>query len=50
MVQTGTFVGLVVASAINVGANHLIWGWRLTLGLAAVPGSILLLGVSPRFL
>ena len=45
MVQTGTFVGLVVASAINVGTNHLIWGWRLSLGLAAVPGAILLLGM-----
>ena len=46
MVQTGTFIGLVCASAINVGSNHLIWGWRLSLGLAAVPGSILLLGAS----
>ena len=44
MVQTGTFIGLVCASAINVGTNHLIWGWRLSLGLAAVPGGILLLG------
>lgn len=44
MVQTGTFTGLVIASAINVGTNHLIWGWRLSLGLAAVPGLILLLG------
>ncbi len=44
MVQTGTFLGLVVASAINVGTNYLVWGWRLSLGLAAVPGAILLLG------
>lgn len=44
MVQTGTFTGLVVASAINVGTNYLVWGWRLSLGLAAVPGAILLLG------
>ncbi len=47
MVQTGTFVGLVAASAINVGTNHLIWGWRLSLGFAAVPGAILLLGTLP---
>ena len=48
MVQTGTFTGLVVASAINVGTNYLVWGWRLSLGLAAVPGAILLLGEDLR--
>ena len=50
MVQTGTFTGLVVASAINVGTNYLVWGWRLSLGLAAVPGAILLLGEHCRAL
>ena len=50
MVQTGTFTGLVVASAINVGTNYLVWGWRLSLGLAAVPGAILLLGEQHRVL
>ena len=50
MVQTGTFTGLVVASAINVGTNYLVWGWRLSLGLAAVPGAILLLGEHCRVL
>ena len=48
MAQTGTFTGLVVASAINVGTNYLVWGWRLSLGLAAVPGAILLLGEHHR--
>ena len=49
MVQTGTFTGLVVASAINVGTNYLVWGWRLSLGLAAVPGAILLLGEQHKY-
>lgn len=44
IVQLGTISGIVVANAINIGTNRLLWGWRLSLGLAAVPGSILLLG------
>ena len=44
LVQLGTFTGIVVANAINIGTNHLVWGWRISLGFAAVPGSILLLG------
>ena len=44
IVQLGTISGIVVANAINIGTNKLIWGWRLSLGLAAVPGSVLLLG------
>ncbi len=42
--QLGTIGGIVVANAINIGTNKWIAGWRISLGLAAVPGSILLLG------
>jgi MFS family permease len=45
LVQCGTITGIVVASAVNIGTNHLYWGWRLSLAIAAIPGSILLLGV-----
>ena len=44
LVQCGTITGIVVASAINIGTINLYWGWRISLGLAAVPGTILLLG------
>ena len=44
LVQLGTIGGIVVANAINIGTNNLLWGWRLSLGLAAVPGLILLMG------
>ncbi|KAL0041564.1 hypothetical protein WJX79_007531 [Trebouxia sp. C0005] len=44
IVQLGTIGGIVVANAINIGTNKWIAGWRISLGLAAVPGSILLLG------
>ena len=44
IVQLGTISGIVVANAINIGTNRLLWGWRISLGLAAVPGSVLLLG------
>ena len=37
--------GILVAQLVNIGAfNIRPWGWRLSLGLAAVPGTILLLG------
>ncbi len=42
--QCGTITGIVIASAINIGTSRVVWGWRISLGLAAVPGSILLLG------
>lgn len=47
LVQLGTIGGIVVGTGINVGASFLEWGWRLPLALAAVPGSILLLGEPP---
>ncbi|BDA50848.1 Sugar transport protein MST4 [Coccomyxa sp. Obi] len=44
LVQCGTITGIVVASAINIGTSRVLWGWRISLALAAVPGTILLLG------
>lgn len=50
LVQCGTITGIVIASAINIGTNRIIWGWRISLALAAVPGSILLLGAQDTLL
>ena len=37
--------GILFAQLINIGTYNIRpWGWRLSLGLAAVPGTILLLG------
>lgn len=37
--------GILLAQSINVGTSHLEHnGWRISLGLAAVPGIILLIG------
>ena len=47
IVQLGTISGIVVANAINIGTNKWIAGWRISLGLAAVPGTVLLLGAWP---
>ena len=44
LVQLGTISGIVVANAINIATNSLLWGWRLSLGLAAVPGLVLVFG------
>ena len=44
LVQLGTISGIVVANAINIATNSLLWGWRLSLGLAVVPGLVLVLG------
>ena len=44
LVQCGTITGIVVGSAINIGANAIEWGWRIPLALAAFPGRVLLLG------
>ena len=37
-------IGILTAQLINYGLQDLEWGWRLSLGLAAVPATILLLG------
>lgn len=44
LVQLGTISGIVGANAINIATNKLVWGWRLSLGLAALPGTVLVLG------
>lgn len=37
--------GIFLAQCINIGTYNIRpWGWRLSLGLAAIPGTILLLG------
>lgn len=37
--------GILIAQVINIGTYNIRpWGWRLSLGLASVPGTILLLG------
>jgi ABC-type Fe3+ transport system permease subunit len=37
--------GILVAQAVNIGTSQLgDWGWRISLGLAAVPGCVLLIG------
>lgn len=37
--------GVLFAQLVNIGTFGIRpWGWRLSLGLAAIPGSILLLG------
>ena len=37
--------GILCAGLINYGCDFIdVWGWRLALGLAAVPGAIVFLG------
>ncbi|GAB4823874.1 hypothetical protein N2152v2_010920 [Parachlorella kessleri] len=48
-------IGILIAGLVNYGVRNWDNGWRLSLGLAAVPGLILLLGAivlpeSPNFL
>jgi MFS family permease len=45
MFQLAITIGILCASLINYGTNKATpWGWRLSLGLAAVPASFLTLG------
>lgn len=37
-------IGVVTANCLNYGNARLSWGWRLSLGLAIVPASIMTLG------
>jgi len=37
-------IGILVSQLINYGAEHLPWGWRLSLGTAVIPALILLIG------
>lgn len=43
--QVATTVGILAAQLVNWGCQWIPdWGWRLSLGLAAMPASILCLG------
>lgn len=37
-------IGILSATVTNYFTNRIEWGWRLSLGLAAVPGAIIVLG------
>ncbi|KAJ3679585.1 hypothetical protein LUZ60_017596 [Juncus effusus] len=37
-------LGNLVANLTNYGSSHIRWGWRLSLGLAAAPATIIVLG------
>ncbi|DBA85607.1 TPA: hypothetical protein ACH3X1_005187 [Trebouxia sp. C0004] len=40
--QLATVTGILIAQVINIGTYHIRpWGWRLSLGLASLPGTIL---------
>lgn len=44
--QAGISLGVVSAQAVNAGTQHIYpWGWRLSIGLAAVPALVFLVGV-----
>lgn len=43
--QLCVVTGILIAQSVNVGTSHFQKaGWRVSLGLAAVPGAILLIG------
>ena len=42
--QLSVTIGIIVAQLVNYGTNTMDNGWRLSLGLAGVPGLILLIG------
>ncbi|PSC76169.1 H(+) hexose cotransporter 2 [Micractinium conductrix] len=43
--QMATTVGILSAQLVNYGTQYIpVWGWRLSLGLAAMPACILCLG------
>ncbi|EPS66044.1 hypothetical protein M569_08731, partial [Genlisea aurea] len=45
MFQLATTLGIFTANMINYGTENLRpWGWRLSLGLAAVPASLMIVG------
>ncbi|KAJ4801826.1 Sugar transport protein 7 [Rhynchospora pubera] len=47
MFQLATTLGILTANLINYGTQHLgSWGWRLSLGLAAVPALLMTIGGS----
>lgn len=42
--QMAVVIGILIAQLLNYGIRNVSWGWRLSLGLAAVPALILSLG------
>ena len=44
MFQVATTFGIFIANMINFGTQKLNWGWRLSLGLAAVPALLMTVG------
>ncbi|KAJ7528587.1 hypothetical protein O6H91_15G009100 [Diphasiastrum complanatum] len=43
--QLATTIGILTANLVNYGTQKITpWGWRLSLGLAAVPASVMTLG------
>ncbi|KAI5077924.1 hypothetical protein GOP47_0007748 [Adiantum capillus-veneris] len=45
MFQLSTTLGILIANLVNYGTQHFHpWGWRLSLGLAAVPAALMTLG------
>lgn len=42
--QLCTTFGIFSSGLINYGTSHVPWGWRLSLGLAAIPASMLTVG------
>jgi hypothetical protein len=46
LLQLFITIGILVAQIINYGNQNLEWGWRLNLGLAAVPSLMLMIGAT----
>ncbi|XP_044464212.1 sugar transport protein 7-like [Mangifera indica] len=44
MFQLATTLGIFTANMINYGTQELEWGWRLSLGLAALPALLMTVG------
>ena len=42
--QLCVVTGILVAQAVNIGTHYIPFGWRISLGLAAIPGVVLLIG------
>ena len=42
--QLCVVTGILVAQCVNIGTHYLPFGWRISLGLAAIPGLVLLIG------
>ena len=42
--QLNVTIGILIAGLVNFGSNYIHpWGWRLPLGLAAVPGVLMVI-------